>query len=56
MTVRALNKVEYGGPLSLTVCHSQPLVVDNTPPVIHEISDASYDEDTEEITIQTNAT
>ena len=55
MTVRALNKVEFGGPLALTICHDQPFIVDNTPPVVHHVGDAAYDEFTEVVTIYVNA-
>ncbi|XP_066264364.1 uncharacterized protein [Branchiostoma lanceolatum] len=44
VTVRAINKVEYGGPLATTVCHSTPYAIDNTEPFIHEVFDMLYDE------------
>ena len=55
VTIRALNKVEFGGPLSLTVCHHVPFIVDNTPPVFHYIGDAKYDQSTEVVTIYVNS-
>ena len=44
-TVRALNDVNYGGPLALTVCHSTPLTVDNSQPEISDIFGIEYFED-----------
>ena len=44
ITVRALNKVMYGGPLSVTVCHTTPYIVDTSAPIVHEISSLRYDE------------
>ena len=55
MTLRALNKVEYGGPLSLTICHEQPFIVDTSPPIIYEVTQAVYDEATDVVTIHGNA-
>nr|XP_006817093.1 PREDICTED: uncharacterized protein LOC100376421 [Saccoglossus kowalevskii] len=46
VTVRAINNVEFGGPLATTVCHSTPLAIDNTPPYVHDIFNIEYDEDT----------
>ena len=34
----------FGGPLSLSVCHSTPYVVDTSPPVVHEIHSLRYNE------------
>lgn len=51
-TVRALNNVQYGGPLATTVCHTAPYIVDMSPPFVWEIFDIKYDEDT----FQLNAT
>ena len=44
ITVRALNGVEFGGPLALTVCHSTPYIVDTSPPLVNEIYNIRYDE------------
>ncbi|KAL3873866.1 hypothetical protein ACJMK2_036950, partial [Sinanodonta woodiana] len=54
VTLRALNNVQYGGPLSLTVCHTTPYVVDTSPPLFHEIFNMKYNEDTFEIFAQYN--
>ncbi|XP_033121447.1 uncharacterized protein LOC117120538 [Anneissia japonica] len=54
VTVRGLNKVEFGGPLSLSVCHSVPLVIDNTLPFVNDIFDIGYNEDTEEVSVSYN--
>ncbi|XP_038050876.1 uncharacterized protein LOC119724026 [Patiria miniata] len=56
ITVRALNKVEFGGPMALTVCHSNPLIIDNTPPIIYSISDITYDSSIGRIGMRINAT
>ncbi|VDI41391.1 Hypothetical predicted protein [Mytilus galloprovincialis] len=55
ITVRALNEVKYGGPLSTTVCHTTPYIVDNSPPFVWEIFDINYDEDTLELTAKHNS-
>ncbi|XP_046562951.1 uncharacterized protein LOC124271844 [Haliotis rubra] len=55
ITLRALNKVDYGGPLVTTICHTTPLVVDNSPPLLYEIYNVSYNEDTFFINAQYNA-
>nr|XP_006817933.1 PREDICTED: uncharacterized protein LOC100377080 [Saccoglossus kowalevskii] len=44
VTVRALNKVEFGGPLATTVCHTTPYTIDNTPPLVHDVNLIEYDE------------
>ncbi|CAH1794764.1 unnamed protein product [Owenia fusiformis] len=44
INVRALNKVEFGGPMAVTVCHSLPYIVDTTPPIVHYVKLVSYDE------------
>lgn len=54
-SVRALNKVEYGGPLSTTVCHTTPYVIDITKPEIYEIFNIRYDEDFYVITAEHNS-
>ncbi|XP_038062441.1 uncharacterized protein LOC119732930 [Patiria miniata] len=56
ITVRALNKVEFGGPMALTVCHSTPLIIDNTPPIIYSIDDITYDSSIGRIRLKVNAT
>ncbi|XP_048250793.1 uncharacterized protein LOC124111176 [Haliotis rufescens] len=55
ITLRALNNVEYGGPLVTTICHTTPLGIDNTQPFVHEVYDVEYDEDTYVITAKYNA-
>ena len=42
--LHAMNKIDYGGPLALAICHSQPFTVDTTPPLLDNITDVSYDE------------
>jgi hypothetical protein len=44
ITVRAINKVEYGGPLSTSVCHTTPYIIDNSPPLVYELYNIQYDE------------
>ncbi|XP_038050728.1 uncharacterized protein LOC119723897 [Patiria miniata] len=56
ITVRALNKVEFGGPMALTVCHTTPLIVDNSPPIIYSIDGITYDSSIGRIGLQVNAT
>ncbi|CAH1802777.1 unnamed protein product [Owenia fusiformis] len=46
INVRALNKIEFGGPMALTVCHSLPYIVDTTPPFVNHVLMLSYDEHT----------
>lgn len=46
LTLRALNDVSYGGPLSTSICHSTPLIIDNSPPFVYEIYNLTYDENT----------
>ena len=55
VSVRALNNVQYGGPLAVTVCHSTPYVIDNSPPLVWEIYDIKYDEDTFKLTAKHNS-
>ncbi|CAG2214886.1 unnamed protein product [Mytilus edulis] len=55
ISVRALNNVKYGGPLATTICHSTPLTVDNSPPLILEIYDIRYNESTFTITAKHNS-
>ncbi|KAK7494165.1 hypothetical protein BaRGS_00014638, partial [Batillaria attramentaria] len=55
VTVRALNEVEYGGPLATTFCHSTPLGIDTSPPEVYEVYGTRYDEETHVITTQYNA-
>jgi hypothetical protein len=54
ISIRAINKVEYGGPLSTTVCHSAPYVIDTSAPFIHEMFDIQYDEETFILSVQVN--
>ncbi|KAL5013969.1 hypothetical protein ScPMuIL_008239 [Solemya velum] len=55
ISVTALNKVQYGGPLSTTVCHSTPLSVDNSPPDIYKIFNIQYDETTFQLFVEYHA-
>ena len=43
ITVQAMNNIVYGGSLVTTVCHSTPLIIDTTPPVIHLVDNIFYD-------------
>ncbi|XP_070573761.1 uncharacterized protein [Ptychodera flava] len=45
ITVRAINKVDFGGPMATTVCHSMPYIIDRTPPIVHDIAILGYDEE-----------
>ena len=44
VTVRALNNIEYGGPMAASVCHSTEYIIDTTPPIIHAVENVTYDE------------
>lgn len=44
VTVNAVNNVVHGGALVTTVCHTTPIAVDTTSPVIQEIGSVYYDE------------
>ncbi|XP_052806221.1 uncharacterized protein LOC128235438 [Mya arenaria] len=46
VSVRAMNKVHFGGFLGTTICHSIPYVIDITSPFIYEIYAIKYNEDT----------
>ncbi|XP_053400990.1 uncharacterized protein LOC123541000 [Mercenaria mercenaria] len=56
LTVRAINKVEYGGPLATTICHSVPYIIDITNPVVYEVFDIKYDEDRYMLSAEHNST
>ena len=56
VTIRAINQVEYGGLLVTTICHSTPLAIDNTPPIIYEIYNIKYDDVSYNLTADFNAT
>ncbi|XP_070573717.1 uncharacterized protein [Ptychodera flava] len=45
ITVRAINKVDFGGPMATTVCHSMPYIIDRTPPIVHDIAVLGYDDE-----------
>ncbi|XP_052806226.1 uncharacterized protein LOC128235445 [Mya arenaria] len=45
VTVRAMNKVHFGGFLGTTICHSIPYIIDITSPLIYEIYNIKYHED-----------
>ncbi|KAK3101936.1 hypothetical protein FSP39_007496 [Pinctada imbricata] len=55
VSVRAINKVDYGGPFSTTVCHTTPFAVDNSPPVVYEMYNIKYDEDNFNLTAYHNS-
>ena len=40
ITLTALNKVEFGGPMALRICHQTPYIIDTTAPVILHIEQA----------------
>ena len=42
MTVKAINKVTYGGPLGISVCHTTPYIVDTSPPLVDKIHSLRY--------------
>ena len=44
MTVQALNSIVYGGALTTTVCHSNSLIIDTSPPILHIVDNVFYDE------------
>ncbi|KAK2175677.1 hypothetical protein NP493_715g02037 [Ridgeia piscesae] len=45
ISVQAVNNVQRG-PLATTVCHSQPITVDRSPPVVQSITNVQYDDGT----------
>ncbi|XP_070573748.1 uncharacterized protein [Ptychodera flava] len=45
VSVRAINKVDFGGPMATTVCHSISYTIDRSPPIVHEVTVLGYDED-----------
>ncbi len=51
VTVRATNDIAYGGPLFTTVHHSNPYVVDTTPPVVRDSIDVSYNSSTNQLSV-----
>lgn len=55
ITVRAINKMEYGGPLATSVCHSTAYAIDNSPPIVYEIFNVQYDEETFNLTLSHNS-
>ncbi|XP_078573994.1 uncharacterized protein LOC144860567 isoform X3 [Branchiostoma floridae x Branchiostoma japonicum] len=54
VSVRALNKVEFGGPLATTVCHTTPYIIDTTPPFVNHVKLISYDEVSYELIVEYN--
>ncbi|XP_078585864.1 uncharacterized protein LOC144867675 [Branchiostoma floridae x Branchiostoma japonicum] len=54
VSVRALNKIEFGGPLATTVCHTTPYTIDTTPPFVNHVEIISYDEDSYELIVEYN--
>ena len=55
ITLTALNKVEFGGPMALRICHQTPYIIDTTAPVIHHIEQANFDEDESLISVNVTA-
>ena len=55
VTLRTLNEVQYGGPLSTTICHTTPYVIDTSPPFVYEVYGTTYDEETHVINTMYNA-
>ena len=51
ITLRATNKIAYGGPLFTTVQHSTPYIVDVTPPVVDSAVDVEYNSSTNQILV-----
>ena len=45
VSVQALNSIVFGGALVTTVCHSNALIVDTTPPILNFVDNVFYDED-----------
>ena len=56
VTVRAMNNIDFGGPMALEVCHHLPLTVDTSPPIIYELAEIEYDEDENILFVKINAT
>ncbi|XP_064643636.1 uncharacterized protein LOC135497734 [Lineus longissimus] len=55
LTIRALNRADYGGPLAVTVCHTTPYVIDNTAPILKNIRNIAYNDVTSLLTANHNA-
>ncbi|XP_035662464.1 uncharacterized protein LOC118406510 [Branchiostoma floridae] len=55
LSIRAFNNVAHGGTMSLTVCHTSPYGIDNTPPVFHGLTGVEFDIDTNDLQISYNA-
>ena len=55
ITVRATNRIAYGGPLFTTVQHSTPYRVDTTPPLIGSDVDVSYNSSTNQLAVRYEA-
>ena len=45
ITVQALNNIVYGGALVTSVCHSTPVTIDTSPPVLHLTENIFFDEE-----------
>ena len=43
-TVQGLNKAVFGGSLVSTVCHTTPLIIDTTPPLVHSVDNVAYND------------
>ncbi|KAI8518956.1 hypothetical protein Bbelb_022130, partial [Branchiostoma belcheri] len=54
LSIRAFNRVAHGGTMSLTVCHTSPYGIDNTPPVFHGITGVEFDIETNDLQISYN--
>ena len=51
-----MNKIDFGGPLALGVCHAKPYTVDMSPPVVYSIDNIWYTWDTSVVLCDFNAT
>ena len=51
ITIRATNRIAYGGPLFTTVQHTTPYIVDATPPFVSDSVDVSYNASTNQLSV-----
>nr|XP_006820036.1 PREDICTED: uncharacterized protein LOC102804939 [Saccoglossus kowalevskii] len=54
ITVRAINGVEFGGPMATTVCHTTEYTIDSTPPFVYDVYEWEYDDVTCELFVNYN--
>jgi uncharacterized membrane protein YeiH len=43
--VQGMNSAIFGGSLVTTVCHSVPIIVDHTPPLVNSVDTVVYDDE-----------